>query len=70
MEMRYKYLSLFFAQTDIQDPMETAIYSKNIKNICKIQQLRSLKKIIKFERQTGKERSEGFLKSKLNGIFH
>ena len=28
----YKYLaflSLFFAQTDIQDPMETAFYPKN-----------------------------------------
>ena len=53
------FLSRFFAQTDIQDPMETAIYPKNMKNICKIQ-LRSLKKIFQFGRQIGRERSEDF----------
>ena len=32
MEMRWKYLAfLFFAQTDIQDPMETAFYPENFK---------------------------------------
>ena len=51
------FLSRFFAQTDIQDPMETAIYPRNMKNICKIQ-VRSLKKIFKFGRQIGRERRE------------
>ena len=57
-KMRWKYLaflSLFFAQTDIQDPMETAFYPKNVfKN-----QPKSVKKTFKG-RQC--ERSEGFQK--------
>ena len=49
------FLSLFFAQTDIQDPMETAFSPKNVfKN-----QPKSVKKTFKG-RQC--ERSEGFQK--------